>query len=46
MASQDVYLNRYAQPDKAWTAQSEDRWAVPYWYIDERVMFNTSPPDL
>jgi nitroreductase len=34
MASKDVYLNRYAQPDKAWTAQYEDRWAVPYWYID------------
>jgi nitroreductase len=34
LASKDVYLNRYAQPDKAWTAQYEDRWAVPYWYID------------
>lgn len=35
MASKDVYLNRYAQPDKAWTAaQGEARWTVPYWYID------------
>jgi nitroreductase len=34
MASKDVYLNRYSQPDKAWTAQFEDRWVVPYWYID------------
>ncbi len=35
MASKDVYLNRYAQPDKTWTAAyGEDRWAVPYWYID------------
>lgn len=34
MAGKDIYLNRYAQPDKAWTAVYEDRWAVPYWYID------------
>jgi nitroreductase len=35
MASQDVYLNRYAQPDKTWTAAyGEARWEVPYWYID------------
>ena len=35
MASKDVYVNRYAQPDKTWTAAyGEDRWAVPYWYID------------
>src|SRR6266700_1232239 len=33
MASKDVYLKRYAQPDKAWTAaHGEARWAVPYWY--------------
>ena len=32
MASKDVYLERYAQPDKGWT--DEARWAVPYWYID------------
>jgi nitroreductase len=34
MASKDVYLNRYAEPDKGWTDQDETRWPVPYWYID------------
>jgi nitroreductase len=34
MASKDVYLNRYAEPDKGWTDQDEARWPVPYWYID------------
>jgi nitroreductase len=35
LASKDIYLNRYAQPDKAWTAaQDEDLWPIPYWYID------------
>ncbi|WP_406634327.1 nitroreductase family protein [Amycolatopsis sp. WGS_07] len=30
----DVYLDRYAQPDKGWTDRSEDHWPVPFWYID------------
>jgi len=34
MASKDVYLNRYAEPDKGWTDRDEARWPVPYWYID------------
>ena len=36
LASKDVYLKRYAQPDKTWTHvyDEETRWAVPYWYID------------
>jgi nitroreductase len=35
MASKEVYLNRYAQPDKAWAAADDEaHWAVPYWYID------------
>ena len=34
MASKDVYLDRYAQPDKGWTDRDEARWPVPYWYID------------
>ena len=28
------YLDRYAEPDKGWTDRAEDRWAVPYWYVD------------
>src|SRR5690242_2529512 len=34
MASKDVYLSRYAEPDKGWTDRDEARWPVPYWYID------------
>ncbi|MGW7534368.1 nitroreductase family protein [Amycolatopsis sp. NPDC054798] len=33
-AVKDVYLDRYAQPDKGWTDRSEDHWPVPFWYID------------
>ncbi len=34
MASKEVYLARYAEPDKGWTDKDEARWPVPYWYID------------
>lgn len=34
LANKDVYLDRYAEPDKGWTDRAEDRWPVPYWYID------------
>jgi nitroreductase len=34
LASRDVYLDRYAEPDKGWTDRDEARWPVPYWYID------------
>lgn len=34
LASKDAYLDRYAEPDKGWTDRGEDRWAVPYWYVD------------
>ncbi|KOV82360.1 nitroreductase [Nocardia sp. NRRL S-836] len=34
MSAKDVYLDRYAQPDKGWTDRSEDHWPVPYWHID------------
>lgn len=33
-ASKDVYLDRYARPDKGWTDRDEARWPVPYWYVD------------
>ncbi len=33
-AVKDAYLDRYAEPDKGWTDRSEDRWPVPFWYID------------
>jgi nitroreductase len=34
MASKEVYLARYAEPDKGWTDKDEASWPVPYWYID------------
>jgi nitroreductase len=33
-ACKEVYLDRYAEPDKGWTDRDESRWPVPYWYID------------
>jgi nitroreductase len=30
----DVYLDRYAQPDKGWDDRDQKRWPVPYWDID------------
>jgi nitroreductase len=34
LTSKDAYLDRYAQPDKGWADRSEDRWPVPYWWVD------------
>jgi nitroreductase len=34
LACKDIYLSRYARPDKGWTDLDEARWPVPYWYID------------
>ncbi len=34
LACKDAYLDRYAEPDKGWSDRSEDRWPVPYWYVD------------
>ena len=33
-SNRDVYLDRYAEPDKGWTDRDEKRWPVPYWDID------------
>ena len=33
-SSKAAYLKRYAQPDKGWTDEDEDRWPVPFWHID------------
>jgi nitroreductase len=34
MSCKDIYLDRYAEPDKGWTDRDESRWPVPYWDID------------
>ncbi|MBE1485460.1 nitroreductase family protein [Plantactinospora soyae] len=33
-ANRSAYLDRYAEPDKGWTDRDENRWPVPYWYVD------------
>ncbi|MBC2931819.1 nitroreductase family protein [Nocardioides sp. zg-1228] len=34
LTSKSAYLDRYAQPDKGWTDRDEERWPVPYWWVD------------
>jgi len=33
-SNKDIYLDRYAEEDKAWEDRDESRWPVPYWHID------------
>ena len=33
-SNKDIYLDRYARPDKGFTDRSEDWWSAPYWDID------------
>lgn len=33
-SNRDIYLDRYAAPDKGWTDRDEARWPVPYWHVD------------
>ncbi|MGC9669055.1 nitroreductase family protein [Planosporangium sp. 12N6] len=33
-SNREVYLDRYAEPDKGWTDRRESRWPVPYWHVD------------
>jgi nitroreductase len=32
--SEEVYLDRYAEPDKGWTDKNPARWSAPYWFVD------------
>lgn len=34
LAHKQAYLDRYAEPDKGFPPNYEDRWRVPYWQID------------
>jgi nitroreductase len=34
LSSMEIYLDRYAEPDKGWSDRDPDRWPVPYWHID------------
>ena len=33
-SNRDIYLDRYAEPDKGLTDRDERHWPVPYWHID------------
>jgi nitroreductase len=33
-SNKQMYLDRYAEPDKGWTDRDESHWPVPYWDID------------
>lgn len=37
LSEKDVYLARYAEPDKGWSDRSESRWPVPFWDIDSAM---------
>ncbi len=34
LSCKEIYLDRYARPDKGWTDRDEAHWPVPYWDID------------
>ena len=34
LSCKDIYLDRYARPDKGWIDRDEAHWPVPYWDID------------
>lgn len=34
LSHQQAYLDRYAEPDKGFAADDEERWSMPYWHID------------
>ncbi|MFW9929127.1 MAG: nitroreductase family protein [Candidatus Thorarchaeota archaeon] len=34
LAHKEIYLERYAQPDKGWKDKSESHWPVPFWLTD------------
>jgi len=34
LASENAYLDRYAEADKGWIDRDRSRWTVPYWDVD------------
>jgi nitroreductase len=37
-ANKEIYLDRYARPDKGWEDRDEGRWPVPFWHIDTGML--------
>lgn len=38
-ASEQRYLDRYAEPDKASASDPADDWSIPYWWLDAGASF-------
>jgi nitroreductase len=34
LSDKQAYLDRYAEPDKGFAPDDEDRWSMPYWHVD------------
>lgn len=34
LSHQQAYLDRYAEPDKGFAPDDDERWSMPYWHID------------
>ena len=37
-SNKEIYLDRYARPDKGWADRDENRWPVPFWHIDTGML--------
>jgi nitroreductase len=37
-SNKEIYLDRYARPDKGWEDRDEARWPVPFWHIDTGML--------
>ena len=37
-SNKEIYLDRYARPDKGWTDRAESHWPVPFWHIDTGML--------
>jgi nitroreductase len=37
-SNKEIYLDRYARPDKGWSDRDEARWPVPFWHIDTGML--------
>ena len=34
LSDKQAYLDRYAEPDKGFAPDDEERWSMPYWHVD------------
>ena len=43
LSDKGAYLERYAEPDKGWTARDESAWPIPYWDVDTGMAAGIDP---